>query len=100
LLTSRKQTINTNETFDFLREIVQSIPDPTEAEQSSTSAPRKPRKKAQAQGGSNMEVEVPESKPDHMPDIGTWKKDMSGGGGTGEGGRGMFDDYEDDEEDY
>jgi len=95
---SRKQTINTNETFDFLREIVQSIPDPTEAEQSSSSAPRKPRTKKA--GGSNIEVEVPESKPDNMPDIGTWKKDMSGGGGTGEGGRGMFDDYEDDEEDY
>jgi len=39
-------------------------------------------------------------KPDTMPDIGTWKRDMSGGGGTGEGGRGMFDDYEDDDEDY
>jgi len=73
VLISRKQTINTNETFDFLREIVSTIPDPTEAEQSSTSAPRKPRtKKAQVTpGGSNMEVEVPESKPDSMPDIGT-----------------------------
>ncbi|ADV22701.1 hypothetical protein I305_04326 [Cryptococcus gattii E566] len=32
--------------------------------------------------------------------IGSWKRDMTGGGGTGEGGRGMFDDYEEDEDDY
>lgn len=32
--------------------------------------------------------------------IGSWKQDMTGGGGTGEGGRGMFDDYEEDEDDY
>ena len=44
--------------------------------------------------------QIPETKPGQMPDIGTWKRDMSGGGGTGEGGRGMFDDYEDDDEDY
>ena len=35
-----------------------------------------------------------------LPQIGTWKKDMEGGGGTGEGGRGMFDDYEEDDDDY
>ncbi|WVQ74790.1 hypothetical protein IAR50_004396 [Cryptococcus sp. DSM 104548] len=34
------------------------------------------------------------------PLIGSWKKDMTGGGGTGEGGRGMFDDYEEDDDDY
>lgn len=38
--------------------------------------------------------------PQILPNIDTWKKDASGGGGTGEGGRGMFDDYEDDDEDY
>ncbi|OXC69010.1 hypothetical protein AYX13_02299 [Cryptococcus neoformans] len=32
--------------------------------------------------------------------IGSWKRDMTGGGGSGEGGRGMFDDYEEDEDDY
>lgn len=38
--------------------------------------------------------------PNYLPNIGTWKKEAEGGGGSGEGGRGMFDDYEDDEDDY
>jgi hypothetical protein len=42
------------------------------------------------------EAEIPDVKPGNMPKVGTWSKE----GGTGEGGRGMFDDYEDDEEDY
>ncbi|WVF72635.1 hypothetical protein IAT40_007453 [Kwoniella sp. CBS 6097] len=38
--------------------------------------------------------------PNKLPSIGTWKSDFTGGGGTGEGGRGIFDDYEEDEDDY
>jgi hypothetical protein len=34
--------------------------------------------------------------PGSLPAFGTWKRDAVGGGGSGEGGRGMFDDYEDD----
>jgi hypothetical protein len=104
----RKQTINTNETFDFLREIVSSIPDPTESEPTSTSAaaagPSKRKPRSTAKAGRSIttaqESQIPDVKPGYMPDVGTWKKDMEGGGGTGEGGRGMFDDYEDDDEDY
>ncbi|KIR58779.1 hypothetical protein I314_05191 [Cryptococcus bacillisporus CA1873] len=50
---------------------------------------------------------VPEPQPEEIQQpqqsvtmIGSWKRDMTGGGGTGEGGRGMFDDYEEDEDDY
>ncbi|ORY35393.1 histone-fold-containing protein [Naematelia encephala] len=37
-----------------------------------------------------------------LPEIGTWKREFEGGGGSGEGGRGLFDDYdaEDDDDDY
>lgn len=37
-----------------------------------------------------------------VPKIETWKKEEleKVGGGRGEGGRGMFDDYEEDEDDY
>jgi hypothetical protein len=106
-LSLRKTTINQNDTFDFLREIVSTIPDPTESE-TPTQGGRKPRAKAQSQSQSQSHSRpgtsaagagyggetIPESKPESMPDIGTWKKE----GGTGEGGRGMFDDYEDDED--
>lgn len=155
-LITRKQSINTNEQFDFLREIVSSIPDPTSAAAgpSSSSDPhsggagalpkrrssgvddgtgkkrgRKPKSSGvgafpphgQAGMGSGSyhypgeedengrghgyghgygHAAVPETKPAVLPSIGTWKRDMEGGGGMGEGGRGMFDDYEEDEEDY
>jgi hypothetical protein len=101
----RKTTINQNDTFDFLREIVSTIPDPTESE-TPTQGGRKPRAKAQSQSHSHSRPgtsgagagyggeTIPESKPESMPDIGTWKKE----GGRGVGGRGMFDDYEDDED--
>ncbi|WVN90165.1 uncharacterized protein L203_105401 [Cryptococcus depauperatus CBS 7841] len=151
-----KHMINTNPSFDFLREIVDSIPDLPEPKSSSgssrarkTSAPSGPsaqdgneddeapktkkggRKKErlekergdEAEGWNKNEQTLPggvsapgwapggqpfvgqtavpaqpESKGN--PVIGSWKKDMTGGGGTGEDGRGMFDDYEEDEDDY
>ncbi|RXK40237.1 hypothetical protein M231_02511 [Tremella mesenterica] len=43
---------------------------------------------------------IPDSQPAGLPQLGTWKRDMEGTGGSGEGGRGMFDDYEEDEDDY
>ena len=54
--------------------------------------------------GSNMAGEgmgqggIPDS--GNLPLIGTWKRDPVGGGGRGEGGRGMFDDYEEDDDEY
>lgn len=112
----RKQTINTNETFDFLREIVATIPDPTEAPLPSTSHAGagtglgRPRKQPTSGGVGGRKPKneredpyapyVPETKPAVLPDISTWKRDMTGGGGTGEGGRGMYDDYDVDEDDF
>lgn len=43
---------------------------------------------------------IPETKVGGLPDIGTWKRDMTGGGGSGEGGRGMYDDYDVDDDDF
>ncbi|WWD18934.1 hypothetical protein CI109_103390 [Kwoniella shandongensis] len=114
-----KHMINTNPTFDFLREIVDPIPDPVVAEPKA--GPSKPRKVSESNGGAggagptkrrskkDQDVkaegggdgnEAPPPTTAQLPLIGTWKRDMSGGGGTGEGGRGMFDDYEEDEDDY
>lgn len=44
--------------------------------------------------------EIQQQQQQSVTMIGSWKQDMTGGGGTGEGGRGMFDDYEEDEDDY
>ncbi|WVQ82035.1 hypothetical protein IAT38_004163 [Cryptococcus sp. DSM 104549] len=153
-----KQMINTNENFDFLRELVDSVPDVAAPEPKAPSKPRKPstasadgtgakkrgKKPAAAavepagddemeEGDEEEDEYDAESKPDVKPSsggghayppaatasgsgsgsvggwgeggargpvIGSWKKDMTGGGGTGEGGKGMFDDYEEDEDDY
>ncbi|WWC90856.1 uncharacterized protein L201_005793 [Kwoniella dendrophila CBS 6074] len=168
-----KHMINSNETFDFLREIVETIPDPVISEPkagpSSTPKPRKasnpnpnsndssiltasvPKKRTkkekdnntidQLQGGgpmihqqgygngqelsygayghpqqnysqnqyqqqqqqyqSQQHQQYPqETTPNNLPNIGTWRKDFTGTGGTGENGRGIFDDYEEDEDDY
>ena len=50
--------------------------------------------------GHGVEGDLPETKVAGLPNIGTWKRDMTGGGGSGEGGRGMYDDYDVDEDDY
>ena len=117
---SRKHTINTVPTLDFLRDLVSTIPDPIDAEPKSSSRPRKstlegdqpaPRKrrtrkvKAEAGGNGNGNEEIEGAEPVEpvgLPDIGTWKKEMNGDGGTGEGGKGLYDDYEveEDEDDY
>ena len=118
---SRKQTINTVPTLDFLRDLVSTIPDPIEAQPKTPSsrprrstlegdqpAPRNRRtKKVKTEGGSNgngdVETEAAEPvEPVRLPDVGTWKKEMDGDGGTGEGGKGLYDDYEveEDEDDY
>ncbi|ODN92809.1 hypothetical protein L198_05605 [Cryptococcus wingfieldii CBS 7118] len=146
-----KSMINTNPNFDFLREIVDAVPELPEGGKSSAAGPSRARKpsasaaatkaakaakaeKKEAEeeeeigsgiaGGTakksraKKEVEddvkpqvaepavpswsgapVPAAQPAN-PLIGSWKKDMTGGGGTGEGGRGMFDDYEEDDDDY
>ncbi len=108
--------INSNPQFDFLREIVQSIPDPVQSEKPSSSKPRKAstsndpsapaparkkrvkKEKVEEDGGEDDIETAPPS--GELPAIGTWKRDPVGGGGTGEGGRGMFDDYEEDDDDY
>ncbi|KAK8854917.1 hypothetical protein IAR55_003656 [Kwoniella newhampshirensis] len=123
-----KNMINTNPTLDFLREIVDPIPDPVIAEPKAgpsklrkvsesnggagagagAAGPTKRRSKKDQDGNGRVKEEGGEGSyegndappPAKLPMIGTWKRDMSGGGGTGEGGRGMFDDYEEDEDDY
>lgn len=93
--------IDKSDQFDFLRELVESIPDPQEPKtparrksvaEGSTST-RKPRGTAASASRAKKE-EVPP--PGSLPAIGTWKREAEGEGGSGEGGRGMFDDYEDD----
>jgi hypothetical protein len=111
-----KHTINTVQTLDFLRDLVSTIPDPILSEAKPTSRPRRPtdaepsapRKKrtrkvkqessGAAEGDGEGEAEGETAEP--LPDIGTWKRDMSGGGGTGEGGKGLYDDYEVEDDDY
>jgi hypothetical protein len=86
--------IDKSDQFDFLRELVESIPDPQE---------KTPRRKSTAEGaGSARKPRAPRQKkeevpaPGSLPAIGTWKREAEGEGGSGEGGKGMFDDYEDD----
>ncbi|WWD02479.1 hypothetical protein V865_000519 [Kwoniella europaea PYCC6329] len=125
-----KHMINSNPTFDFLREIVESIPDPIVSEPKA--GPSKPRKvsnpnpntydplgggggpvkrrtKKDKDGNGNggqqemymaQQPPAPALNPNSLPNIGTWKRDFTGTGGTGENGRGIFDDYEEDEDDY
>ncbi|WVQ68165.1 uncharacterized protein L199_006371 [Kwoniella botswanensis] len=125
-----KHMINSNPTFDFLREIVEAIPDPIVAEPKA--GPSKPRKVSNpnpnptdplgggvgpvkrrtkkdkdgnGHGGQQelymaQQPPAPAPNPNSLPNIGTWKRDFTGTGGTGENGRGIFDDYEEDEDDY
>jgi hypothetical protein len=51
-------------------------------------------------GGYGGAEQVQGAAPGTLPNLGTWRRDPEGGGGTGPGGRGMFDDYEEDEDDY
>jgi hypothetical protein len=101
--------IEKSEQFDFLRDMVENIPDPQEK---APAARRKPAGEGAASAGTSRSrknnaaalaaAKVEEAKketvppPGSLPAIGTWKRDAVGGGGSGEGGRGMFDDYEDD----
>jgi len=119
-----KQTINTVPTLDFLRDLVSAIPDPIIAEPkpsntkhrntttiASTPRPKRARKsrtKPSSEGegegdgrgdGDRVEGEA-EAEPTILPDTGTWKTDMEGEGGTGQDGKGFYDDYEEDEDDY
>jgi hypothetical protein len=122
----RKQTILQNPTFDFLLPLTTSIPDPASHEPKPKSRssnpitnpkPRAKRTKAtgpkqEDEAGAEMDEddddddehiggEVPEAGGRELPKIGTWGKDeLESKGGSGEGGRGMFDDYEEDEDDY
>ena len=65
-------------------------------------APRKrvTKKESVDQAYGYQQEPLSTTNPSSLPHIGTWKKDPVGGGGTGEGGRGMFDDYEEDDDDY
>lgn len=93
--------IDKSEQFDFLRELVESVPDPQEPK---TPARRKPsasadgttpkQRKPKTPTATAKKEEVPA--PGTLPAIGTWKRDAVGGGGSAEDGKGMFDDYEDD----
>ncbi|TXT10795.1 hypothetical protein VHUM_02300 [Vanrija humicola] len=103
-----KAMIDKSDQFDFLRELVEGVPDPGEkagpAKRKASTAggdgvaatPR--RKSAAAKVAEAKKEDVPP--PGSLPAIGTWKRDASGEGGTGEGGKGMFDDYDDDYDDY
>jgi len=97
--------IDKSDQFDFLRELVEGIPDPVEkappqrrkSVAGAAAEGTTPRRKAAAAAAAKLEEakdEVPP--PGSLPAIGTWKRDAVGGGGTGEDGKGMFDDYEDD----
>ena len=117
LASDRKHTINTVSTLDFLRDLVSAIPDPVVSEpkpsssrprrntiDADPSAPKRKRTRKVKSGGAGEgeaegEAEGEEAEPAGLPDIGTWKKDMSGAGGTGENGAGLYDNYED-EDDY
>ncbi|WWC63127.1 uncharacterized protein I303_105727 [Kwoniella dejecticola CBS 10117] len=59
------------------------------------------QRQGQGQGhGEMVPLPTPTPTTGNLPNIGTWKKDFSGTGGTGENGRGLYDDYEEDEDDY
>lgn len=178
----RKQTINASPSFDFLQEVVASVPDPVATAEDgpgpSTASKRErqnpddefspyggqgprgrkqstwdasggdaPKKRGRRKAGAGPDADFDDVKPVFeadagpgpsgskgfsgaggrdimgssddaaadfpppqaapppaaaaaLPDVGTWHRDASGGGGRGEGGRGMFDDYEEDEDDY
>ena len=113
-----KQTILTRPTLDFLLPLTSAIPDPAipdEKPKSSarrTDAPGSTRKRAKKEPGEGEDYNPETSfanvaNPNYLPNIGTWKMEEGASGqapqvaqGSGEGGRGMFDDYEDDEDDY
>ncbi|BEI81777.1 hypothetical protein CcaverHIS002_0209370 [Cutaneotrichosporon cavernicola] len=94
-----KAMIDKSDQFDFLRELVESIPDPQEPKtparrKSTAAAEGSARKRGPAVGRAQKKEEVPA--PGSLPAIGTWKRESEGAEGPGEGGRGMFDDHEDD----
>ncbi|KAL7423497.1 hypothetical protein Q5752_001077 [Cryptotrichosporon argae] len=134
-----KTTINTHPSFDFLRDIVQAVPDPADKGAASAAGPSRRKasgsgaagaggaagvgagKKRAKRGASDDDEPAPAARvgqaataadadvdtdikphpaPPHgsLPALGTLKRDAEGGGGTGEGGRGMYDDYEADED--
>ena len=109
-LMCRKATINRLETFDFLRPLVASVPEP--AADDPDRAKRKSSKAGHSNDGSNKTRGAtgskgrasrkvpPEANAGSLPMIGTWKKEEEGGVGSGQDGRGLYDDYEEDEEDY
>jgi hypothetical protein len=92
--------INKSDQFDFLRELVEAIPDPQEkapaarrkAATGEGATPRRRTAAAKIEDAKKEEVPAPGS----LPAIGTWKREAVGAGGSGEGGKGTFDDYEDD----
>ncbi|KAL1408739.1 hypothetical protein Q8F55_005552 [Vanrija albida] len=100
-----KAMIDKSDQFDFLRELVEGVPDPGDK-----AGPAK-RKASAADGGAagtpgrrkTAAAKVAEAKkedvpaPGSLPAIGTWKRDASA---APEGGKGMFDDYDDDYDDY
>jgi hypothetical protein len=116
----RKKAINTNPELDWLLDLASKIPEsaveefaprassstrrqPSANSHSNTNAAPRKRvsKKESVDQAYGYQAELPlTTNPSSLPHIGTWKKDPVGGGGTGEGGRGMFDDYEEDDDDY
>ncbi|ORX38655.1 histone-fold-containing protein [Kockovaella imperatae] len=115
-----KSTVTSQPNFDFLLPLVQNIADPVQAggghngeggAQRQRRASRPGKRKAVKEEGDEDEygrggasgsgsVPAPGDASKTLPQIGTWKREMEGAGGTGEGGRGMYDDYEADEDDY
>ena len=109
-----KQTILTRPTLDFLLPLTSTITDPAIPDDKPKPSSRKQaepgsvgRKRTKKEPGEPGEGEYnPDpsfanvANPNYLPNIGTWKQEAEVGGGSAEGGRGMFDDYEDDEDDY
>lgn len=94
--------IDKSDQFDFLRELVEGIPDPVEpkaaaSRRKNTGAGDTPARRRAAAAPKEKKEEVPP--PGSLPAIGTWKRSPSGEG-SGEGGKGMFDDYDAEDDNY
>ncbi|KAK4687957.1 Dr1-associated corepressor, partial [Tremellales sp. Uapishka_1] len=88
-----KAAINANESLDFLRDIVAAVPDPVESKPTTTKTrkekdPTAEPKKRKSKNGVKGEVEreaadlTPPPVGGSLPQIGTWKKEAEGEGGT------------------
>ena len=112
----------TRHTLDFLLPITDNIADPVQTEDKPRAGASRRATKGEGAASGSTRKRTGEGKQEFpsgaaydwpndpavppvpegsvLPSIGTWMKEPIGGGGSGEGGRGMFDDYEEDDDDY